>query len=278
MPSTTSTQTRRSTEEGPPAASGANRESALVLVKAVPRPSKTYQETVCCAGVTASGEWRRLYPVRFRQLAQGQQFARWQWVGYAWRQARGDGRRESRRIEEDTIEAGLRQPERDRLPLLLPLLRGSTREAAERGESLALIEPRELRLRARAKKQDFIEAERHAYRDAARQGSLLDNTLAELEPCPYAVQIGFSDQDGVRHAPQCQDWETTAAFFNLRRHKPDAEIVAHLEREYTEPRPGRRVLLAMGNVARRPRQWLLLAVLRVPEVRERGSGQLLLGL
>jgi hypothetical protein len=157
------------------------------------------------------------------------------------------------------------------------LLRGSTREAAARGESLALVEPRDLVLRARRKKPDFVEAERRTYRDAARQGSFLDKTLAGLEPCPYAVQIAFTDQEGVRHAPQCGDWETTATFFNLRRSMSDDEVVAHLVRAYTESRPGRRVLLAMGTVARRPRQWLLLGVLRVAEAPTPGSGQLSLG-
>ena len=43
-------------------------ERVVILVKAAPHPSRRYQETVCCAGVTTEGEWRRLYPVRFRHL------------------------------------------------------------------------------------------------------------------------------------------------------------------------------------------------------------------
>jgi hypothetical protein len=37
-----------------------------------------------------------------------------------------------------------------------------------------------------------------------------------------------------------------------------------LETEFTEVRAKRRIILAMGTVASRPRQWLLLGVLRVP--------------
>ena len=33
-----------------------------ILVKALPQPSKQYGETVCCAGVTAEGQWKRLFP------------------------------------------------------------------------------------------------------------------------------------------------------------------------------------------------------------------------
>jgi hypothetical protein len=244
----------------------ARTEAALILVKAVPRPSKTYQETVCCAGITEAGEWRRLYPVRFRQLAEEQQFVRWQWVNYTSRVPRGDHRKESRRIEENTLTTGKRLPEADRLAMLLPLVRSSTKEAAARGESLALIEPRDLRLRAKPKSAKLIEAERHAIQEAGRQHSFLDSSLTKFEPCPYAIQIAFTDQDGDRHSPQCGDWEATATFFHLRRRlMSDQEIITHLTDAYTGVRPRRRILFAMGTVARRPRQWLLLGVLRVQE-------------
>jgi hypothetical protein len=240
-------------------------ESTLVLVKAVPRPSKNYQETVCCAGITNSGEWRRLFPVRFRQLTEGQQFKRWQWVSYTARLPRGDLRRESRRIEENTLRTGTTMAAGSRLRTLLPLLRSSTTEAASRGESLALIEPRRLALKAKAKPAGAVEAERQAFRLAARQGSLLDQELPDFNPCPYAIAMPFEDQDGVAHSPQCGDWETSATFFRLRQQGwSDKDILRHLEAEFTEARAKRRIILAMGTVASRPRQWLLLGVLRVP--------------
>lgn len=243
-------------------------------MKAVPRPSKGYRETVCCAGITATGEWRRLYPVRFRQLVAGQQFERWQWVEYSWQAPRGDNRRESRRIEENTLRPGGKVTSRDRLRMVLPIVRASTREAAELGESLALIEPRGLTLKARAKGPARIEAERAEFREAARQQSFLDRDVKDFEPCPYAVAIAFTDQDGVRHAPQCGDWETTATFFKMRqRGASDAAIIAHLRAEFTEPRADRRIFLAMGTVAKRPRQWLLLGVIRVHDL---APGQLAL--
>lgn len=241
-----------------------NREAAVIVVKAVPRPSKKHRETVCCAGITASGEWRRLYPVRFRQLVQDQRFARWQWVNYAWRLPNDDNRRESRRIEENTLQPGAKLAAQERLAFLTPLLRASTREAAARGESLALIEPRSLTMRVKKKPAAVIDAERAAFEAAARQQSLLDPDMPPFEPCPYAVAIPFTDQDGVHHAPQCGDWETTATFFNMRRRRAsDADIIAHLRAEFTEPRSDRRIILAMGTVKARPQQWLLLGVLRV---------------
>ena len=79
------------------------KERALVLVKALPQPSETYGETVCVAGVTLDRNWRRLYPVRFRQLDEG--LRRWQWVDYEWRKPRGDRRAESRHVEEPSMRS-----------------------------------------------------------------------------------------------------------------------------------------------------------------------------
>jgi hypothetical protein len=47
----------------------------VIIIKAMPNPSRKHGETVCCAGVTADGEWKRLYPIRFHQLRD--KFSRW---------------------------------------------------------------------------------------------------------------------------------------------------------------------------------------------------------
>ena len=45
------------------------KKTVLVTVKAYPNPSTKYVETVCCAGVDLpTGEWLRLYPIRYRDL------------------------------------------------------------------------------------------------------------------------------------------------------------------------------------------------------------------
>lgn len=37
-------------------------------------------ELVCTAGVNESGDWRRLYPIRFRMLYDEQQYRKFQWI------------------------------------------------------------------------------------------------------------------------------------------------------------------------------------------------------
>ncbi len=45
-----------------------------------PHPSKKYQETVCTAGITSSGDWVRLYPIDYRYRPEHQKFKKWQWI------------------------------------------------------------------------------------------------------------------------------------------------------------------------------------------------------
>jgi hypothetical protein len=122
---------------------------AVVLVKALPQPSKTYGETVCCAGVTADGDWKRLFPVRFRHLGGDSSFSRWDWVRFTFRTPTRDKRVESCHVYEDSIvvEHKLALDERSRL--LTPLITGSAIEAMELGRSLTLVRPRNTRFNAR---------------------------------------------------------------------------------------------------------------------------------
>ena len=99
-------------------------EEVAIVVKAVPQPSKKYGETACCAGITRQGEWRRLYPIRFRHLKDNA-FDRWQWVQCrtAWRST--DRRTESGRVSEDSIvPLGMLKPA-ERPGFIRPLIRES---------------------------------------------------------------------------------------------------------------------------------------------------------
>jgi len=193
-------------------------------VKAWPQPSRKYIETVCCAGVTPDGAWRRLFPIRFRHLDGARQFKRW-----------------------DIIEYEPQRPNDDR-----------------RGESLALVRPRNVKFKCRRKTAQRIEAERLALLAASAQGSLFDKELAALEPCPYAMALRFDDASGG-HLMQCSDWETRAAFFHLRPQYGEAAALEHLRKSYEEDYLKRGLALALGTMKKRPRQWLLLGILRVDE-------------
>lgn len=241
------------------------RERVLVLVKALPHVGQRHGETVCCAGVTPGGEWRRQYPIHFRRLQA--QFTRWQWIEYDWLAPGADDRRkESRRVQEDTIQPFGVMPQRQRAQFLEPILTGSTAEAASRGMSLTLVRPNNVRFRWRAKSEEQIAEERRAYKGAARQRSFFDRDLIALDPCPYAFHFDWTDADGNSHRATCDDWETTATFYRREREMGAEKALASMEVTFGEEYPRKGMAFAMGTHSRRAEQWLLVGVLRLDQV------------
>ena len=55
-------------------------EKVLITVKSYPNVSCKYTELVCTAGVNESGEWRRIFPIQFRQLYEDRQYKKYQWI------------------------------------------------------------------------------------------------------------------------------------------------------------------------------------------------------
>jgi hypothetical protein len=239
-------------------------EQAIILVKAWPQPSQKYGETVCCAGVTPQGEWRRLFPIRFRHLSGDAQFARWDIVQYRPEIPRDDSRRESRRVDEPSLAVVRKMPQRAREGFFDRLLRDSVTAAANRGESLTLVRPKSLRFRSRPKSTVDLEEERLRRTRTMLQGSLFEQELEAIEPCPYDLSVAFEDDAG-KHEMTCGDWETAAAFFNLRRRYGDEHALEHLRSTYEDDYFTRGVALALGTVKKRPNQWLLLGIIRLDE-------------
>jgi hypothetical protein len=145
-----------------------------------------------------------------------------------------------------------------------PLFRDSIAAAAQRGETLTLIRPKSLRFRPRAKSDADLEEERERRTKTMQQGSLFDKELEAIEPCPYDLLIAFEDGAG-KHEMVCGDWETAAAFFNLRRQYGEAHALEHLRSTYEEKYFSQGVALALGTVKKRPSQWLLLGTIRLDE-------------
>lgn len=248
-----------------------------ILVKALPQPSRRYGETVCCAGVTPDGLWKRLYPIRYRHLSGDNAFSRWDIVRFRYRLPKQDKRSESCSVEEESIEIVGQMPRTVRSRLLDPLILPSVAEASRRGKSLALIRPRHTRFVYKPKTITALAEERESYARAARQGSLLDKELEALEPTPYEFRFRFRD-DEAEHTYTNGDWEAHAMFYRERkRRKPDAEILERMDHVFNVQYPEKGIAFAVGNQAKRPHVWQLLGVLRLDELSEdeRAQGQLL---
>lgn len=86
-------------------AQGKQKLTVLITVKTYPIPSAKYDELVCTAGVTETGDFIRLYPINFRDLPFSQQYKKYQWIEVVAEKHRGrDVRKESYRPECSTIQ------------------------------------------------------------------------------------------------------------------------------------------------------------------------------
>jgi hypothetical protein len=242
----------------------AGHEQVLVLVKALPHVGEKHGETVCCAGVTADGQWRRQYPVHFRRLRENK-FKRWQWIEYGYTRPTDDKRSESRRIQEDSLKVGRMMPRAERATFLNNIIVPSVDMARMRGQSLALIRPARIRFHWVEKSAEDIAEERATYVAAARQTSFLDEELAALEPCPYAFKFDYETEDRKRHKATCEDWETSAMFYNFRQQLGTEGALAKMSRTFNDEYPHKGVAFAMGTHSRRP-IWLLVGVIRLDPV------------
>lgn len=235
-----------------------------ILVKALPQPSKRYGETVCCAGVTADGTWKRLFPIRFRHLKGESSFNRWDWVKFNYRSPTADRRAASCHVYEESIVVDGRLPPKEKTRLLKPLIVGSANHAIELGHSLGLIRPRNTRFIAKPKSRTNIENEREAFRRAAAQTSLFDEELAELEPSPFEFRFKFEDASGP-HDYRNGDWEAHAMFWRESRRTSEAEALEWMDHVFNEDYPKQGMAFAIGNQAKRPQTWQLLGVIRLDE-------------
>lgn len=236
-----------------------------ILVKALPQPSKTHGETVCCAGVTAEGDWKRLFPIRFRHLGGDSSFKRWDWVEFNYSRPNRDSRMESCRVHEESIRVTGSLKRSERVKFLESLIDPSIKSAEAAGKSLALIRPKNPRFRVRPKSQSKIQEEREAYKLSAAQTSMFDKELAALEPTPYEFRFKFEDEH-ASHDFANGDWEAHAMYWRGKSEgSNDRETLDWIMKTFGSDYPSRGMLFAVGNQAKRPQTWQLLGVLRVDE-------------
>lgn len=245
---------------------GELQEKVVVLVKALPHVGDKYGETVCCAGLTAEGQWRRLYPIPFRMLSEDARFQRWDWISYSARHPRTDRRPESRHVQLDKlmVEQPLAKGERTRF--LNRALESSLPDPVLTGRTLCAIRPKDVAMRAIRKTPDQIESEVEGYQRVVAQKGLFDKELKAFRPCPYKFVYEFRTSAETAHRMTCDDWETSAAFFHRRRETSEEEAVDWVLSKFGVELPNRGVVFALGTHSRWPRQWLLVGVIRLDEI------------
>jgi len=236
----------------------------LNLVKALPHASGKYFETVCCAGITPQGEWVRQHPVPYRTLADPQQFRRWDIIRYQYTEPGHDGRKETQRVDPDSLTVMRRSSKEKERDSLNAIIRSSTDEAATRGESLALLRPTMFEFSWKAKTSNILEKERNNHLILAKQDNLFHAPVKPMTPCPYTFHIKWTDAVGKSHMNTCEDWETSATFARRRNEMGNDEAaLSWLKEKYEVEYAQNGVTFAMGTHALHQQTWLLVGIIRL---------------
>lgn len=201
----------------------------LITVKTYPIPSAKYDELVCTAGVTESGDFVRLYPINFRDLPYSQQYRKYQWIYVDATKHRGrDTRRESYRPNCESLKI-LGEPIRtvrgdwsERAKFALAKKSASMEDLHERqgrdNTSLGVFRPRTIHdlivtADEAAWKPEFLEA--------LRQARLWDDRKVTMQPprkVPFKFKYRFECDDSRckrNHEMMIEDWEVGALFWRL---------------------------------------------------------------
>jgi hypothetical protein len=246
-------------------------DECFILIKAQPHRSSKYFETVCCAGVGRDHKWRRQYPVPFRILDDSQKFSRWSWIKYRYVKSDGDPRAESQKVLPESVVVGEQIRSSERANFLQPLIRNSFADSDARRESLCLIRPLELELRAFEKPDSEIRSEELKHKALADQLSMFDQTARPMKPCPMSFVVHWRDQDGKQRSHECDDWETSAAFNRFERQYGRAKAIEILKKKYEEEYFKAGLVLGFSTHSRRnvefgtSNQWLLVGLIRLDE-------------
>jgi hypothetical protein len=200
------------------------KQKILITVKTYPSISTKYEELVCTAGFTESGDWIRLYPIPFRKLDYANQYKKYDWIEIDIDKNTSDFRPESYKpvnidlplVTISHLDTANNWEERKKIVLKnvhidLDLL---IKEAKEKHTSLAVFRPTKI--------IDFI-TENVAEREWSKeklafllQGNLFETTKNKLEvvrKLPYKFSFKFEDINGKQSTLMNEDWELGALYW-----------------------------------------------------------------
>lgn len=258
-------------------------ERILILAKTYPSPSAQYVETSCVAGISQDGVMRRLYPVPFRMIEEGQQFKKWQWIDVRVEKANKDHRRESHKLYVDTIACGdvidtkkewsARWEWLDKIPAF-DNVDAIDAGRLNDGSSIALLRPKRLLGLdiTKARNQEWTDEQKEKLMREQMQDDLFSEAEAkrqvkELRKVPFDFHYRYvcdTPEGEKEHRHKIVDWEAGALFWNCRRDHGvgwEAPFRAKLEGQLG----GKELMFLMGNQHRFQDQWLIISLVYPPK-------------
>lgn len=242
--------------------------TAVILVKAAPVIGDKHGETVCCAGLDLEGNWLRLFPVSFRVMDEATKFKRWDVVKFSWRKPSVDDRIESRHINTQSLEIIGHMKPREKANFLDRRVVTSLNAERDAGRSLALLKPTIQRFLVERRSDAEVEAEQARIDAFHSQADFFVRTPAVPRvACRFDFKYQYSTDDGPRNGT-CQDWETTATFFNWRHQYGEQRALALMKQRFGEEMPERGLYFAMGTHSRWPDVWLINGLIQLAPIEQ----------
>lgn len=263
----------------------------LITVKTYPIPSPKYDELVCTAGVTETGDFVRLYPINFRDLPFSQQYKKYQWIEVVAEKHRGrDVRKESYRPDCDSIQK-LGEPIKsnpgnwaERARYALAKKARSMEELQDRRKadrtSLGIFKPKKMHDLVVSPDDPDWQA---GFKAALQQARLWETRTVSKEPprkVPFKFHYKFECDDPrcKGHRMMIEDWEVGALFWRLvdqgLSHKDAADKVR--EKFLSELcGPDKDAHFFVGTILAHPKTWVVIGVFYPkvqPEKRKTDSG------
>ena len=237
-------------------------ERILITVKTYPTPSTRYVETVCTGGINDRGEWRRLYPIRFRYLEEYQQYSVYDVIKVVVEEQSSDGRPESRKTRNDTIKKIERLDSwKSRHQWVAPTIFDSMRHMKEAGKTLAPVRVRRvLDLYALDASAEWSEKQKQILTEEGLFGE-----KKPLEKIPWDFRFQWVDEDGIEYDSKFLAWEVGETWRQVRSSYNNP--VEEIRRRWLEKRCSEDHDLAffVGNFREHPRHFGVCGVYSPPK-------------
>lgn len=245
------------------------RKRVLIAVRTYPTPAQKGVEVSCTAGVTATGNWIRLFPVPYRLLDNDKRFKKWQWLEVD-TQRSSYARPESFKINSDSIVVGRTIPPMrtwdDRKAIIEPLRSSSLcwlqhqLSIDKSASTLGIFRPKNIhRLVIEPESEDWSESQLLRLRQLLLFGNA---PRTELEKIPYKFSYEFTcdEPSCPGHKLSCTDWEMAQAYRGFRARYGMAWEEKFRQKFEDEMTNKRDTSFFVGTVHNHPNSWIIIGL------------------
>lgn len=241
------------------------RERCLLLCMAYPEYSKNYGATVCMAGITESGELRRIYPVPFDNFREIN-YKKRRWIEYDIEE-KGDYRKESYKIDPESVDVGTKETYtevRNRLEDRATTFDELNKRQEADHTSLGFIQPEVLDFRIDKDEDRARRSKRF------REQTTLTGANMPIEVIPHYFRYVFycGSECDTQHEVMCEDIEAGQLYRTLHdKYDSLTTIEKKMKERFENWMREERDLYFMVGTHFQYGNWLIISVL-YPEQRE----------